>query len=280
MPQQRSLVTVALAAALWTVASAATAQDFAKFPDWKGMWVRIGAGGLYDPTKPPMLGQEPPLTAEYRAIWEANLAEARTGGQSYNDQVRCLPSSMPRMMVAYEPLEMIITPDATYVAISFNNEFRRIYTDGRDWPRNAEPTFAGYSIGRWIDTDKDGRLDTLEVETRNMKGSRTFDPSGIPLHKDNKTVVKERIYLDPANPNILRDEITTYDNALTRPWTVLRGYTRWRNPTWIDHICAENNEYLFLGSETYTIGPDGKLMPTRKDQPPPDLQHFTQKAKP
>ena len=66
------------------------------------------------------------------------------------------------------------------------------------------------------------RYDMLEVETRHFKGPRAFDPSGMPLHEDNKTVIKERIYLDKANPNILHDEITVIDNALTRPWTVTR----------------------------------------------------------
>ena len=55
----------------------------AKFPDWKGQWVRIGAGGQYDPTKPPMRGQQPPLTPEYDAIWEKNIAEGRAGGQFF-----------------------------------------------------------------------------------------------------------------------------------------------------------------------------------------------------
>ena len=41
-----------------------------------------------------------------------------------------------------------------------------------------------------------------------MKGPRTIDADGLPLHKDNKTVIKERIYADKANPNILNDEIT------------------------------------------------------------------------
>ena len=44
-----------------------------------------------------------------------------------------------------------------------------------------------------------GRYDTLEVETRNFKGPRTVEFSGIPLHDDNETVVKERISVDPAN---------------------------------------------------------------------------------
>ena len=57
----------------------------------------------------------------------------------------------------------------------------------------------------------------LEVETRDFKGPRTFDQSGIPLHKDNQTIIKERIYLDKTNPELLHNEVTTIDNALTRP---------------------------------------------------------------
>src|SRR5271165_4231751 len=156
----------------------ARAWDDTKYPDWKGQWERIGRGGTFDPTKPGGRGQQPPLTAEYQAVWEANLAEARAGGQFYNGQARCLPGGMPRMMMPYEPMEIIVTPDITYIQISFNNEFRRIYTDERGWPQNAEPTYSGYSIGRWIDAQSSGRYDVLEVETRGLKGPRTYDASG------------------------------------------------------------------------------------------------------
>ena len=44
----------------------------------------------------------------------------------------------------------------------------------------------GYSIGKWVDADGDGRYDVLEVETRDLKGPRAFDASGIPLHDDNR----------------------------------------------------------------------------------------------
>jgi hypothetical protein len=64
---------------------------------------------------------------------------------------------------------------------------RRVFTDGRDWPKAIEPSFMGYSIGKWIDEDGDGRFDLLEIETRNLKGPRAFDASGIPLHADNQT---------------------------------------------------------------------------------------------
>jgi hypothetical protein len=256
-----------------TASAAAQSSGDSKYPEWKGQWVRIGAG-TYDPDKRSG-GQPPPLTAEYEAIWEANRAEEVAGGQYYNPQSRCLPAGMPRMMVAFEPVEVIVTPAVTYIQASYFNEFRRIYTDGRDWPKELERAFVGYSIGKWEDTDGDGRYDTLMVETRGMKGPRVFDASGIPVHEDNETVVKERIALDKSNANVLIDEITTIDHALTRPWTITRKYQRARTANWVEYVCTEDNQYVFIGKETYIMSADGYLMPTKKDQPPPDLRYFS-----
>src|SRR5258708_13062545 len=136
---------------------------------------------------------------------------------------------MPRAMTATFPFEILITPKTTYMLFE-NQPDRRIYTDGRDWPRNLEPAFAGYSIGHW-DEGADGRRDLLEVETRNMKGPRDFETSGLPVHQDNQTVVIEKIYLDKANKDLLHDEGTTIDHALTRPWTVTKNYPPDPNPT-------------------------------------------------
>ena len=82
----------------------------------------------------------------------------------------------------------------------------------------------GYSIGTWIDQDGDGKYDILEAETRNFKGPRTYEFSGLRLHDDNESVIKERFFLDKANPNLLHIEITAIDHALTRPWTVLKTF--------------------------------------------------------
>jgi hypothetical protein len=92
-------------------------------------------------------------------------------------------------------------------------------------------------------------------------------------------VVKERIYLDKANPDILRDEITTIDHALTRPWTVTKNYRRSRNPHWVEAVCMEANPHLRIGKENYMMSADGYLMPAKKDQPPPDLRYFNQARK-
>ena len=127
---------------------------------------------------------------------------------------------MPRAMVAYEAMEVVVTPETTYILIDHIHDSRRIFTDGRDWSTQGEPTFSGFSLGTWIDEDGDGRYDVLAVETRNFKGPRTFDESGLPLHHDNETIVKERIYLDKTDHEVMHDEITVLDHALTRPWTV------------------------------------------------------------
>ncbi len=84
------------------------------------------------------------------------------------------------------------------------------------WPAGFEPSFIGTSIGKWIDEDGDGKYDVLEVETRGFKGPRVYDASGLPLHADNASVIKERIYLDKAKPNLLHDEITTIDPCRDR----------------------------------------------------------------
>jgi hypothetical protein len=181
------------------------------------------------------------------------------------------------MMSAFDPMEIVITPHVTYILISHvNDSYRRIYTDGREWPEQFEPTFAGYSIGRWVDEDGDGRYDVLEIETRNLKNPRTFDATGLPLHKDGKTVIKERIHQVPADRNFLYNDITVMDRALTAPWTVTKKYRLDPNPRreWVSQVCAEANVHLRIRDEAYFLSAEGFLMPAKKDQAPPDLRYF------
>src|SRR5262245_52073157 len=275
-----SIAAITLATALALFTSGALAHDESKYPDWAGQWRRPpGIANQFDTSKPPRQGQQPPLTPEYQAIWEANLADQAAGGQGTDPTFTCIPDGMPRAMNVIFPMEIIILPKTTYILIEYLSMLRRIYTDGRGWPEDSEPAFMGYSIGRWIDEDGDGRYDMLEVETRLLKGPRAFDASGIPLHADNKTVVKERIHGDKANPDVLYNDITTIDNALTRPWMITKKYLRVRNPIWVEAICAEGNQHVRIGTENYMLSADGYLMPAKKDQPPPDLRYFKQTGK-
>jgi hypothetical protein len=266
----RFILVLALAATL-AAAADARAQDVSRYPDWSGQWLRIG-GIQWDPSKPLGAGQKAPLTPEYQALFDANLADQAHGGQGNNARFTCIPHGMPRTMTATFPFEILIMPKTTYILFE-NQPDRRIYTDGRDWPQDGEPAFAGYSIGRWI-ANADGRFEMLEAETRNMKGPRDFETSGLPVHADNRTVVLEKLYLDKANVDILHDEVTTIDHALTRPWTVTKSYRRERNPIWFDNNCPENNNHVVIGGENYFLSADGLLMPAKKDQRPPDLRYF------
>jgi hypothetical protein len=250
----------------------ARAQDGKKFPDWSGQW-RVMGGDRWDPTKPAGREQEAPLTGEYLALFEVNVADQEAGGPGLDTRMACLPPGMPRMMTALAPMEFVFTPAITYML--FENVMpRRIYTDGRAWPSFVEPAFAGYSIGTWIDEDGDGVYDVLEIETRNLKGPRAFESSGLPLHKDAQTVVRERIWLEKTRRNLLFDEITTTDNALMRPWTVTKTYRREFNPFWYDNNCTENNPHVLIGKENYFLSADRTLMPSKKNQAPPDLRYF------
>ena len=284
--------------------SAAQAASEPKYPDWKGQWTRwyppgsvyepnggLTAGGQpsHDQTKPWGGGQEAPLTPEYQKVFEDSLADQATGGQGnfFDHSVRCMPGGMPIMTIAFGGMEFIVTPDTTYVAAGGGEPLRQIYTDGRDWPTDPidkAPSYAGYSIGRWIDEDGDGTYDVLEVETRGpFKGPRTYDATGLPLHFDNESVFRERIFRDRDDPKILHDVLTTIDHALTRPWTVDKKYVHNANPHphWNEPSCNEsmNNSLTAVGKDSYYMSADGLLMPIRKNQPPPDLRYFKQTQK-
>jgi hypothetical protein len=270
--QRMGVLALALGIGLAGAISDARSQiiDLGKYPDISGGW---GRSEVFQWSR----GEKPPLTPEYQAVLESNIKDRATGGQGFDAMYRCFPPGMPRAMHLYSPMEIVITPHTTYMLIDHIHDDRRIFTDGRDWPADdVDPTFSGYSIGKWIDLDGDGKYDVLEVETRMIKGPRTLDGL-LPTHKDNQTIVKERIYLDKTNPKILHNEITLIDHAYTRPWTIMRNYPRYENPNpvgWPEEVCAEANVHVTVGKEDYYVSSDGYLMPIKKNQAPPDLRYF------
>lgn len=275
----RSLAVAALAVLLVT---SAEAFDGAKYPDWSGQWTRGGGGNpRFDTSKPRGLEQLAPLTPEFQKLYEASLADQAEGGQGNHTVFRCLAWGMPAMMNGYGTgIEFVILPDTTYMMVDDGNDsVRRIFTDGRVFPDDFEPTFVGYSIGKWVDADGDGKFDVLEVETRLLKGPRVYDNTGLMLHPDNNSIINERIYLSKTDSKVLVDEITVTDSALTRPWKVTKAYKRDPSPQpyWREDVCAEGNDHVFIAGENYMRSADGHLMPTKKGQRPPDLRYFQAK---
>jgi hypothetical protein len=270
---------VANTAVLLATLAVAQAFDESIYPSWRGPWQQLGGSwnSPWDPGKPPGAGQVAPLTGEYQAIYQASRKTEAEGGIEVDPTRRCIPAGFPRVMMAVQPLEIVITPDATYFMLKEFSTLRRIYTDGRKFPADIEPSYTGTSIGRWHDSDGDGKYDTLLIETRGLKGPHTYDSSGIPFHKDGEAVVTEKISADKTNPDILHDEITTTDHALTRPWTVTRSYSRAGQEAlldWPEYLCTEDESRIEIADQIYKLGPDGLLMPLRKSQKPPDLGYF------
>jgi hypothetical protein len=234
------------------------------YPDWSGQWQRIGS--LNWPPEGYAEAGPPPLTEEYRAIYESYRQLQRDGIPAGDPPATCLPPGMPRMMKMSFPMEIIVTPGTTYVYAEWASQFRRVYTDGRDWPDYILPSFNGYSLGAWHDENGDGTYDMLSIETRGIAGPRSFDSTGVPLHEDGGTVVLEEIRL--LDEETLENRITTIDAALTEPWTIHQRYRRQtEDVVWTEYVCVENNRHLKLGEDWYFIDADGRLEPTRAGQP-------------
>src|SRR5215510_14284806 len=141
--RERSLIgAVALAVALMTTTASAQIFDPSKYPDIMGQWKRPpGIGNQWDTSKPARRGQQAPLTQEYQAVLEANLADQAQGGQGSDPTYVCIPDGMPRAMNVIFPMEIVITPKPTYIMIEYLTMLRRIFTDGRDFPKDFEPSF-------------------------------------------------------------------------------------------------------------------------------------------
>jgi hypothetical protein len=131
-----------VAAALLAPVGNAHAFDEAKYPDWKGQWSRApvpgaapslyGGGGGWDQSKPEALGQQAPLTSEYQAIYEANLADQAAGGPGTWYGHTCRSHGMPAVMSVFFPMEIVVLPEVTYIVANDVHVYvRRIFTDDR-----------------------------------------------------------------------------------------------------------------------------------------------------
>ena len=177
MHYRRLFCFVALTGAL-LLTTAATAQvvDFGKYPNFSGQWSRPAG----NPNNWRQVAGPPPYTPESEKKFAEIQAISKQGSPANWPSTFCVPTGMPAMMNLYNPMEIVITPGTTYILMSHNNDqIRRIYTDGRSWPADGEyePTYAGYSIGKWVDEDGDGKYDLLEVETRFLKDVRAYERS-------------------------------------------------------------------------------------------------------
>src|SRR5262245_18461508 len=107
MPRRLPIGLIACAAALCVAAADVRAYDDSKYPNMRAQWTRIGSAS-FDPDKPGGRGQQTPLTPEYHAIMEGIYAARAEGSLEGNDTVTCIPYGMPRAMIVYETMDVII----------------------------------------------------------------------------------------------------------------------------------------------------------------------------
>lgn len=114
---------------------------------------------------------------------------AREENRPYRDAIgQCFPPGIPMMMTRVWPIAMIQLPTAIYMVSNFNNNFRQIFLDGRDYsdPNLVIYTYNGESIGHW-------EGETLVVDTKYIETYNHFIDSGIPISEEFR--VQERMRL-------------------------------------------------------------------------------------
>ena len=144
---------------------------------------------------------------------------------------RCLPSG-PRQLYAPSSWVRIVQTPAMIVMLYEDLIYRQIFMDGRELPKDPNPSFMGYSVGRW-----DG--DTLVVESVGFNDRSWLDFGGHPHSEALKTT--ERI--KRSNLGRLEIEVRFDDPKFyRRPWTVPANAELVADTEMIEYVCNENQK--------------------------------------
>ena len=174
----------------------------------------------------------PKLTPEYLAKWNMMAASRISGSYEYDNIHNCLPPGMPAMMSMGYGMEIMQDEQKITFFSEHQDALRRVYLDGRKPSAEvlADPTYAGYSTGRW-------EGDTLVVDTVALSDKSFID--GSSPHSDKMTVHERMRFVEPG---VLENQITVNDPvALTEPWRVVRRYRKatYPNDELREFACAE-----------------------------------------
>jgi hypothetical protein len=168
--------------------------------------------------------------------WAETLTRERMTGihAAEESNANCLPQGVPRINATPNPFKIVQEPDLVVILYEAFGQFRQVYLDGRSLPKDANPTWLGYSVGHW-----DG--DTLVVETTGFNGKTWLDQAGHPttdaLHVTERFRRRDFGHLDI--------QVTVDDSkAYTKAWTVTEPMQLLADTDLIEFVCNENEKDL------------------------------------
>jgi hypothetical protein len=165
--------------------------------------------------------------------WAQTIAKERSAAQRKDDPLtHCLPIGIVELQTIPMYRKIIQVPGLIAIVHEYNAGYRQIFTDGRPFPADMQPSWNGYSTGKW-------EGDTLVVETTGFRDGIWLDTGGDPITDRAKVTEHFR----RVNFGRLEVEITVDDpKAYTRPWTIKMGQILMPDTDLLDYICLENEK--------------------------------------
>ncbi len=168
-----------------------------------------------------------PMTDEARTIHAARF----TGLLGYEEpDSRCLPQGVPKIDMAPVPFKIVQSDTLVVIVYEAFNLWRQVFLDGREFAEDLNPSWMGFSKGRW-------EGDALVVETRGLNGKQWLDHGGLPA-SDKLTVIER--FRRPAFGQLEIDITITDPTYYTRPWTATVKARYMPNTELFEFICNEN----------------------------------------
>ncbi len=144
----------------------------------------------------------------------------------------CLPEGMPLVEMAPAPYKIVQTPGMTVMLYERDTTFRQVYTDGRKLPDDPQPSWLGYSVGKW-----DG--DSLLVDTNGFNDRGWLDARGH-THSEALHLTERFHRLDFGHMEV---QLTIDDpQTYTRPFTIHLKQRLQADSDLLESFCAENEK--------------------------------------
>lgn len=195
--------------------------------DLNGLWNAIDGRFLTN------IGRRAGIEVPFQP-WAAQLFKERQDNQGRDRPSGfCLPKTIPdAMLVPNYPWKVIQTPGLTAILFENFSQYRQIFTDGRSYPAEMQPTWFGYSLGKW-------EGDTFVVEATGFNDRSWLDDGGHPRTEAMKTTERFR----RKDFGHLEVDFTFDDaKAYTKPWSVTVPFILLPDTDIIENVCENEKD--------------------------------------